>query len=160
MRRWRFETSDSISFFKNNRTAYYAITIMIVFSLLSILLSNYLFRAGIISPQIWMTTLGIGFYLPYLLIQIAYFERLIAYQRIKGNAGFFVYMCDSVGYLGSVVLLFYKEFSVKSINYSQTLLELSEVTGYLGILLIATQFFFFEKKYSKQKEYEFSETIG
>ena len=107
-----------------------------------------------------MTTLGIGFYLPYLLIQIAYFERLIAYQRIKGNAGFFVYMCDSVGYLGSVVLLFYKEFSVKSINYSQTLFELSEVTGYLGILLIAVQFFFFEKKYSKQKEYEFSETIG
>jgi hypothetical protein len=149
-----------IAFFKNNRTAYYAITIMIVFSLLSILLSNYLFRAGIISPQIWMTTLGIGFYLPYLLIQIAYFERLIAYQRIKGNAGFFVYMCDSVGYLGSVVLLFYKEFSVKSINFSQTLLELSEVTGYLGILLIATQFFFFAKKYSKQKEYEFSETIG
>jgi MFS family permease len=146
-----------IAFFKNNRTAYYVITIMIVFSLLSILLSNFLFRANVISPQLWMTTLGIGFYLPYLLVQIAYFERLIAYQRIKGNAGFFVYLCDSVGYLGSVVLLFNKEFSEKTINYSQTLLDLSEVTGYVGILLIAIQFFFFEKKYSKLKDYEFSE---
>lgn len=149
-----------IAFFKNNRTAYQVITIMIVFSLVSILLSNYLFRANVISPQIWMATLGIGFYLPYLLIQIAYFERLIAYQSIKGNAGFFVYLCDSVGYLGSVVLLFYKEFSSRSIAYSQTLLELSEMTGYLGIILISLQFFFFEKKFVQQRKYEFSETIG
>jgi hypothetical protein len=106
-----------------------------------------------------MATLGIGFYLPYLLIQIAYFERLIAYQSIKGNAGFFVYLCDSVGYLGSVVLLFYKEFSSRSIAYSQTLLELSEMTGYLGIILISLQFFFFEKRFAQHRKYEFSETI-
>ncbi|MCP9770580.1 hypothetical protein EGI22_21950 [Lacihabitans sp. LS3-19] len=150
----------TIIFFRNNKLAYYYITILIVISLLSILLSNWLFRTNVISPQTWMTTLGIGFYLPYLLIQIAYFERLIAYLRIKGNAGFFVYMCDSIGYLGSVVLLFFKEFNTQQFNFSEIQLYLSEATGYFGILFLALQFWFFERKNNKQKQVKSIETIG
>lgn len=141
----------TLIFFKNNRRAYHFLTILMAFSLLSILGSNWLYSTNIISPTLWMTTLGIGLYLPYLLIQISFFDRLIAYLKIKGNAGFFVYMCDSIGYLGSVILLISKEMFAPKLNFSELLYMVSQILVFVGIILIALQFFFFEQKYFRIK---------
>lgn len=138
-----------VSVFKNNKPAYYFITILISCSLVLILFVNWMFRNMDISPQVWMTIIGIGFYLPYLLIQIAFFERLIGYLKIEGNAGFFVYLCDSIGYLGSVLLLFFKEFSTFKIDFVEMLYVLGQVTASIGIVLVLIQFLFFERKYLK-----------
>ncbi len=141
-----------VTIFKNNRSAYYFITILVSFSLVGILYVDWAFQNSKISSQTWMITLGIGFYLPYLLIQIAFFERLIAYLKIKSNAGFFVYLCDSIGYLGSVVVLIVKEFSSFKPDYSQTLFILSQITALFGIILVILQFWFFERKYLEQRQ--------
>ena len=143
-----------VTIFKNNRSAYYFITILISFSLLAILYVNWAFENSKISSQTWMTSLGIGFYLPYLLIQIAFFERLIAYLKIKSNAGFFVYLCDSIGYLGSVLILIVKEFSSFNPDYRQTLYILSQYTASFGVVFIVLQFWFFERKYVKKSRLE------
>ncbi len=143
-----------VTIFKNNRSAYYFITILISFSLLAILYVNWAFENSKISSQTWMTSLGIGFYLPYLLIQIAFFERLIAYLKIKSNAGFFVYLCDSIGYLGSVLILVVKEFSSFNPDYRQTLYILSQYTASFGVVFIVLQFWFFERKYVKKSRLE------
>jgi len=138
-----------VSIFKNNKPAYYFITILISCSLVLILFVNWMFRNNVISPQIWMTIIGIGFYLPYLLIQIAFFERLIGYLKIESNAGFFVYICDSIGYLGSVLLLFFKEFSTIKLDFLEMLYLLGQITASFGVILVLIQFIFFEGKYIK-----------
>ena len=46
--------------------------------------------------------LGLGTYLGYLPFNCLLFDRLIAAFGSVANAGFFIYVADSFGYLGSV----------------------------------------------------------
>ncbi|WP_341225740.1 DUF5690 family protein [uncultured Arcticibacterium sp.] len=128
---------------KSNRKAYRFINLAMIISLFGLLLSTVLFKQGQLSPFSWLVSQGISFYLPYLLIQIAFFERLIPILKINSNAGYFVYLCDSVGYLGSVVLLFYKEFLATNLNYKELLVNFSYGTALVGLALIIGQYLFF-----------------
>ncbi len=104
-----------------------------------------------ITAYTWMLLLGVGLFFPYILIQIAYFERIIALFKIKGNVGYFVYLCDSVGYLGSVGILFYKEFAGGELTYSAILLAFASFTAILGGIFTLLQLVFFIWKYIQAK---------
>jgi hypothetical protein len=56
----------------------------------------------------FMVLLGTGLYLPYVAIHTTIFERLIAITRGRCNLGFLMYIADSVGYLGYVILMLAK----------------------------------------------------
>jgi Family of unknown function (DUF5690) len=58
-----------------------------------------------------------------------------------------VYLCDSFGYLGSVLLIFYKEFQAKTLDFASLLLAFSELTAIVGLVLVLFQFCFFELKF-------------
>ncbi len=53
----------------------------------------------------FMVLLGTGLYLPYVAIHTTIFERLIAIVRDRGNLGFLMYVADSAGYFGYVLLM-------------------------------------------------------
>lgn len=142
----------TLIFVKNNKRAYQYISIGMIFSFCIMLLVTLVFRADHINAFYWMASLGVGFYLPYLLIQIAIFERLIAFLKIQGNAGYFVYMCDSMGYLGSVFLLFYKELFLLQDSYAELLISFSLLTAVLCLVMIAGQYFYFLQKVKQQPE--------
>jgi hypothetical protein len=97
-----------------------------------------------------MLFLGTGLFLAYIPMQIALFERMIATFRIKSNAGFFVYICDSIGYLGSVILLLYKEFFSKSLHWSAVMIKFSYLTTFISIALMLAAFIFFYRKLKPQ----------
>jgi Family of unknown function (DUF5690) len=59
-----------------------------------------------LSPTLFMVLVGAGLYLPYVAVHTTIFERLIALTRDRGNMGFLMYIVDSLGYLGYVVVLF------------------------------------------------------
>ena len=67
---------------------------------------------------------------------------------MRANAGFFVYICDATGYLGSVGLTLYKEFFMKDINWSKLLINFSYMQSVvsLGILLFTIIFFYRRKR--------------
>jgi hypothetical protein len=67
---------------------------------------------------------------------------------MRANAGFFVYICDATGYLGSVGLTLYKEFFMKDLNWSRLLINFSYVQSMfsLGILVFVAVFFYRRKK--------------
>ncbi len=136
----------AISIFKNNVRAFWATIALIAFGILSSGLSTLLFEWGIISPFLWMLFLGTGLFLAYIPMQIALFERMIATFRIKSNAGFFVYICDAIGYLGSVMLLLYKEFFSKSMDWSAVMIKFSYLTTITSVLLLLAAIVFFHKK--------------
>lgn len=140
----------SIAVFKNNIRAFWATITLVVFGILLSGLSTLLFQWGWLSPFLWMLFLGTGLFLAYIPMQIALFERMIAAFKIKSNAGFFVYICDSIGYLGSVILLLYKEFFSKALHWSTVMIKFSYLTTFISLVLMLAAFIFFHRKLKPQ----------
>ncbi len=81
------------------------------------ILSTFLFQKGMLSPIPWMILSGGGIFLSYILFNGVIFDRLLAAFREKGNAGFLIYMADSVGYLGSVLVLLWRNFGKNDLEW-------------------------------------------
>jgi hypothetical protein len=60
---------------------------------------------GLLDGFAFMVLVGSGLYLPYVAIHTTIFERLIAMTRDRGNLGYLMYLADSFGYLGYVVVM-------------------------------------------------------
>jgi hypothetical protein len=104
-----------------------------------------------LDPYYWMLWIGIGMFLPYIAIQTTVFERMIALFKIRANAGFFVYILDSAGYLISVGLLVYKEFFISKLSWTDLLVYLNvggAVSG-VGLVALANHFLWKHKVRSK-----------
>ncbi|TKC08831.1 DUF5690 family protein [Pedobacter frigoris] len=71
---------------------------------------------------------------------------MIALFKIKANAGFFVYICDSAGYLGSVGLLLYKEFFMKDLSWAKVLMQFSYLLTIICTCLLIFVAIFFNRK--------------
>lgn len=141
----------SLVIIKSNKKAFQVSSVLMLICMLLLGVVTNNFKNNLLDPELWMVLSAVFFYLPYLIIQIAFFDRIIAYLHIKANAGFFVYICDSLGYLGSVAIILYKEFAAAELNYLDYLITYAFVVAILGFLFIALQFLFFTSKDSKVK---------
>jgi hypothetical protein len=61
--------------------------------------------AGWIEPFAFMVLLGLGLYLPYVVIHTTVFERLIALTRDRGNIAYLITLADTCGYFATVAVL-------------------------------------------------------
>ena len=69
------------------------------------------------SPMLWMILSGGGIFLSYILFNGVIFDRLLAAFRERGNVGFLIYMADAIGYLGSVLVLLWRNFGRADLNW-------------------------------------------
>ncbi|CAK9003486.1 L-threonine 3-dehydrogenase (TDH) [Durusdinium trenchii] len=53
----------------------------------------------------FMVLVGLGLYLPYVAVHTTIFERMLAMTRDVGTVGFLMYLADSFGYLGYVLVM-------------------------------------------------------
>lgn len=141
-----------VSIVRSNAKGFTAVFGLIAFGLILCGFSTFAFTQKMISSFSWMLTLGAGMFLAYTPIQVALYERMIALFKIKGNAGFFVYISDAFGYLGSVVLLLYKEFFIKELQWSELLIAFSYLLTIIGLLALCFSWFFFSKKSAERKD--------
>ena len=102
---------------KDNLRAFRAIHIMGIAGAAIILVSTLLYSFHLVGPVIWICSTGTGLYVAYVPANSIFFERMIAVFRERGNAGFLVIMADFYGYLGSLGILFYKNFGVGKLSY-------------------------------------------
>jgi hypothetical protein len=125
---------------------------MILLGGLFLILSTLLMQFKFISPTLWMVFVGFSMYLSYISFHTMFFERWIALFRCKSNIGFLMYVADSFGYLGSVSVLFYKNFINLKMNWFSFLVSLSYFFGGIIILLsvISWRYFFMKVK---EKQY-------
>jgi hypothetical protein len=134
-----------LAFVRDNLTGF-KLTYLILFAGITLIgVGTLLFEKSIISGFYWMLLVGLGLFLAYTVLQTVVFERMIALYRIKANAGYFVYICESIGYMGSVGLLLYKEFFMKDLSWSRVLMQFSYLQFCLGLLLLVASNFFFDK---------------
>lgn len=141
----------SLSAIKNNFKGFWVVNGILGLGFIITVAATLLFQRHVISPFWWMLLLGTGLFLAYMPMQIALFERLIAHFRIKANAGFFVYICDSIGYLGSVLLLLYKEFFMKDLQWSVVLIKFTYFQAAISLVLLAASCVFFYRLAARKK---------
>ena len=92
----------------------------------------------------WMILSGFGAYLAYVPFGAFLFERIMASTKAAGTAVFAIYLCDAVGYTGSVGIQLYKDLGHPNLDYYQFLRLFTygmAVTGTVLFLLSSVYFY-------------------
>jgi hypothetical protein len=115
------------------------------------LVAELLFGSGQINFFYLMLFSGLGMSIGYVPFQIALFERFIAAFHIAGNVGFLMYISDSLGYLGSVSILFSKNAGLINIDNVALFHMLIFGCGIIGLIATIFSVFYFNVKFIKEK---------
>jgi Family of unknown function (DUF5690) len=83
-----------------------------------------------------MVLIGLGLYLPYIVVHTTIFERLIAMTRDRGNIGYLMYLADAFGYLGYVAVLMARNFLAPAENFLPFFITLSWIVAIACVLLL------------------------
>jgi hypothetical protein len=120
---------------KNNRLAFYLNLGLIVFAGFLLLATTLLFRHANLHPAAWMILSGFGMYLAYIAYHTFLFERWIALFRYRSNIGYLMYIADAFGYLGSISIMFAKNFGPASASWLSLFIKIAYTTAVLTIIL-------------------------
>lgn len=142
----------SLMLIKNNKLALMINHVIIATGMVLIGVANFLFQSDVISAPIWMTVVGVGLYLGYIPFNSIFFDRLIAAFRYVSTVGFIMYVADSFGYLGSVAVLFYKEFGHASLSWLDFFISGGYAISLFGTVLILGSMFYFHRKHMAWKK--------
>jgi MFS family permease len=144
-----FMIMTSLMLIKDNRKALIMNNIIILSGFIIIGLSTLALNSGVITPVAWMILLGLGTYMGYLPFNCLLFDRMIAAFGSAANAGFFIYIADSFGYLGSVGALIFKNFNDKELSWFNFLTTSSYGLAIAGSILIVLSIWYFNLKSTK-----------
>lgn len=147
-----FAVMSSVMLIKNNKKAFNINFLIVLSGFMMIGLSTLGLKAGLINPVTWMVLLGLGTYLGYLPFNCLLFDRLIAAFGSTANAGFFIYLADSFGYLGTVSTLIFRNFNKKAFSWSNFLMTSSYGMAISGSILILLSLLYFNLKFIKNSK--------
>jgi hypothetical protein len=140
----------SLMLIKNNQRAFMMNHLIIVIGFVLIGLSNFLFEHGMINPAVWMILVGAGLYMGYIPFNSIFFDRMLATFNYAGTVGFIMYLADAFGYLGSVSVLYIKEFIGLEIAWLQFFIISGYSISLVGsVLIISSMIYFHQKQKSK-----------
>jgi hypothetical protein len=132
---------------KNNIKAFMINHYIIIAGYVLSFVSTLLFTHQYISPVGWMISIGTGLYLSYVPFNAIYFERMIASYKVKGNVGFIMYVADAFGYLGSVAVLFVKQFFALHLSWTTFFTGAVFIISTVGIAGTILSAIYFQRKY-------------
>ena len=92
-------------------------------------------------PLMWLFVMSLSLYIPYLAFQTIFFDRFIAYFKIRGNVGFFIATIDAIGYSGTVIILFLKELIQSEADWLQVFNQMALVVGVVCATVFAASMF-------------------
>ena len=134
-------------FIKDNVKAFLLNHVIIIAGYAIALIATILFIDKIIDPVWWMIAIGSGLYMSYVPFNALYFERMIATYKVQSNVGFLMYISDSFGYLGSVLILFLKEFSGVQLSWTDFFIRAVLIVTITGITGTAIAAIYFKRKH-------------
>lgn len=136
----------SIMFIRDNMRALMVNHFVIGFGALTVGASTWLYHQGLIGGVPWIILTGFGAYTSYIPFNCILFERLIAAFRYPSNAGFLIYLADAFGYLGSVLVLFYKDFFVSELDWITFFTFTCYGLSATGVLFTTAALVYFQRK--------------
>jgi len=137
----------SLMIIKNNQTALMINHLIIIFGMFLLGFSTYLFQQELIEAPLWMILIGLGLYLGYVPFNSIFFDRMIAAFQYAGTVGFIMYVADSFGYLGSVSVLFFKEFGFAKVSWLNFFISSGYFISVSGTLLMTGSMIYFHQKH-------------
>jgi len=102
-----------------------------------------LFDYGIIDGLTWMILCGLGSYLAYVPYGSVLFERLIASTRAMGTAVFVIYVADSIGYVGAIVVMGVKDQFAADVSRLEFFRYLTYGMSVLGVVMLVSSLIYF-----------------
>jgi hypothetical protein len=139
----------SIMLIRNNKTALMVNHLIIIVGMLMIGVGTFLFEKKIIEAPMWMILIGVGLYLGYVPFNSIFFDRLIAAFKYVGTVGFIMYVADAFGYLGSVTVLFIKEFTYTKLSWVEFFISTGYAISVVGTLLITGSMIYFHFRHKQ-----------
>lgn len=128
---------------KDNRRGLLTIQVVQFVGCAIIPLATLAYQAELLSNWTWMTSVGLGLYLNYVPFGSSLFDRMIAATGVAGTAGFMIYVTDAFGYLGSVMLVLYKNFGQPNLSWLEFFISFSYIAGTLGAALSFVSLLYF-----------------
>jgi hypothetical protein len=105
--------------------------------------STLLFDAGLLNPIVWMIASGAGMYVVYTPFNAMLFDRLVAASGRIANAGFLIYVADSAGYVGSCVLLLWRNFGLTQVEWLTVFHYIVYTTVIVGLVFTVLSMIYF-----------------
>lgn len=139
---------------RNNYKAFFLNHLLVITGLLLAAISTVLYGSGIMSAFYWFVCTGAGLYMGYIPINCLYFDRMIATFKVTANVGFVMYVADSFGYLGSVLVLFVKQFAGWQLSWSSFFMQFIYGASAIGIGCTLAAMWYYKKKYQQFVAYE------
>jgi hypothetical protein len=150
----------SLALIKSNLISFRITNLILAAGMTTTGLATFLFERNLINGFYWMLLVGLGMFLAYTVLQTVLFERMIALFRIKANAGYFVYVCESIGYLGSVGLLLYKEFFMKDHSWSNVLMQFTYFQFTICLILLIMSNVYLERHRISREQKEAAASLA
>lgn len=108
-----------------------------------------LYHADLMSGLPFMILTGIGLYVGYVPFNSIIFDVMLAAFEYHANSGFLMYVCDSMGYLASVIILFVKNFAVPDLSWRNFYIYVSYGMAVIGTVLMALSGLYYFYKYRR-----------
>lgn len=136
-------SSSVMIFVKDNKRAFYLGLFISLLGFLLTLIAVIGLKNQILDGFWFMVLVGLGLYLPYVLVHTTIFERLIAMTREKSNCGYLMYLADAIGYLGYVAVIISNAFVSKQFSLLDLFVNLVSFISILSVILIVLAFIYF-----------------
>ncbi|MFT3704557.1 MAG: DUF5690 family protein [Agriterribacter sp.] len=132
-------------FIKDHRKAFCVSLVTCIAGFMTLLLSIAGFEYGM-NVFVFMVLAGLGVYIPYVAIHTTVFERLIAVTKEKATTGFLMYVVDSVGYTGYILLMLFRYFTPPGQSVLSLFTAICINLGIAGAAIILLSIIYFTKK--------------
>lgn len=146
-------TMGSLILIKNNRQAFVMNHLIIIAGFMLIGFSNLLFEKQFINAASWMILVGTGLYMGYIPFNSIFFDRMLATFKYTGTVGFIMYLADAFGYLGSVSVLYIKEFVGVEISWLSFFIQSGYFISIAGAALITASMIYFQQKHKSTESF-------
>lgn len=141
----------SVFYIRNNHRAFMVYHLLLILGTLVLGLSTLLFHKGHLDPFIWMVCTGFGMYICYVPFNSLYFDRFIAAFKVRGNSGFLIYIADAFGYMGSILVLLYKNFGQAQLSWLNFFVYGSYAVALMGLGICLLLLYHFTARYRREQ---------
>ncbi|MEJ0032192.1 MAG: DUF5690 family protein [Bacteroidota bacterium] len=138
----------SLMIIKDNKKAMIVNHLIVLAGMILVGIGNFAFERHWIGPVPWMTIVGMGLYFGYIQFNSIFFDRLIAAFKYVSTVGFLIYLADSFGYVGSVMVMLYKEFGQKDVSWLEFFISGGYIMSVSGSILILLSLVYFTRKHA------------
>ena len=139
-------------YMRNNLHALRVTFVIMTLAFLLLIGATFVQETGVIGPLFFMVLCGIGLYVPYVAFHTTVFERIVSASSLRGNLVFLMYLADSIGYLGYVLLLTVEQ-RVRESSDQLSLFQnsLYSLSG-LAIVCLVVAMIYFHRVLSREKQ--------